>query len=91
MRSPRIRYHVTLPDEAPSQRSAFAYLALLVVIVNVAACLIAERATQLDEFEQVARPAGVRDIPRSGVVERVWTDRDVPQLTLFQRFERLWR
>ena len=70
MRSPRKRYHMELPDPPPAGISASAaHLALLVVAVNVVACLIAGRALTVAERERslqlaaqsstIARPAPV--------------------------------
>ncbi len=82
-RSPRKRYHLTLPDEPLPhlQTGAISQLALLVVIVNIAACLIAEHMSAVADTEQVAeapytRPAGpilaapgavAPDVPRAAV------------------------
>ncbi len=53
--SPRIRYQIRLPDEpAASTSSAWAQLALLVVAVNIVACLIASRGVTVGEHQAAA-------------------------------------
>lgn len=68
MRSPRKTFHTRLPDSGPSTTGSTAsHLALLVVMVNVVACLIAARFMVVVEQdrEAVARaPAAI--IERSG-------------------------
>jgi hypothetical protein len=55
MKSPRKRYHIMLPDAPPQKVSGLAYLALLIVAVNVLACLIAERAMVVAAMEERVR------------------------------------
>lgn len=53
--SPRKRIHIQLPDEPRAQTSGtWAQLALLVVAVNIVACLIASRGLSVAETAGIA-------------------------------------
>lgn len=59
MKSPRKRFHIELPDPPYAGIGASAaQLALLVVAVNIVACLIASRAMTNAERDQASRVAG---------------------------------
>ena len=70
-RSPRKRYLVALPDEPLPhlETSAVSQLALLVVIVNIGACLIALHAQTATGMAQIATTPVVRPDAPAAVVD----------------------